>query len=121
MGPMMQKLAEALRQEAQSFSDPAHLYIKGEAYSRLTDATPEEQKTDAFFDDLEERQDELELESFAILARAVLTALREPPDDVLSASDADEGCGCPCCVRADNWTLMIDHILAEPTEAKAAA
>ena len=47
------------------------------------------------------------------LARAVIEAIREPSETMVDASRAEEGCGCPCCVGADDWSTMIDALLAE--------
>jgi len=47
------------------------------------------------------------------LARAALTALLEPTEAMEKASEKNEGCGCPCCYRADDWTLMIQAALDE--------
>lgn len=44
-------------------------------------------------------------------ARAAIGALREPTEAMKEASYADRGCGCPCCINADNWSLMIDAAL----------
>lgn len=46
-------------------------------------------------------------------ARVVLMAVREPSDAIVEASEEYEGCGCPCCITAHNWQLMIDAILNE--------
>ena len=48
--------------------------------------------------------------------KAVLAAIDEaglvvvpkvPTEAMIEASRKDEGCGCPCCEQADNYTAMI--------------
>lgn len=122
---VLERAARALEAEAETFRSPVHFYVQHEWIQRWEEANPDKEPCT---DPATEGKD-WTLESWKILARAVLQALREPSEGM-----KDRG-GFICSPCSDNpvrwkalnrverdfsedyatevWQAMIDAALAE--------
>lgn len=80
---MRENMARALRDKAATFDDPVHFYVEQERRRRWEDAHP-----GLFYDDAGIDEDEA-LESWAILADAVLDAMRSVTDEIVKKAARD--------------------------------
>lgn len=104
----LEAAARALREAAEKFQSPVRLYVEDEARHRFERANPDK-------DPYGEKVD-WELESWKILARAVIAEMREPSEAMREAGGeardlADEEIGDVPAYWC--WQLMIDEALKE--------
>lgn len=97
---MIDRVAKAIKAETDKFDMPVNLYIEPEAGARFERENPGKDRFfDAGFDDLE---------SYRIIARATVQAMREPTVEMLDAADNLLGSGFD-----DQYEAFIDAALKE--------
>jgi hypothetical protein len=108
MSEMIDRIARAIEAETDKFDSPVHLYVEKEAKARWERANPEG-------DWYEQPESKDELESYRIIARAAIEAMREPTDAMVSAYDnwdAYSG-SCGSWLNTSAYEAMIDAALKE--------
>jgi hypothetical protein len=103
---LVERVARALRDSARGFADPVDLYVEKEARRRAEAANPDA--------DTYATAQDWGLESWMILARAAIEAMREPTEEMRSAGD-------DLIQRRDGtaaiYQAMIDAALSQVSEA----
>jgi hypothetical protein len=119
MSPL-ERAARALRDEARRFSAPVALYVESEFEHRWEAANP----GGDFWTDgpgADRSGEELAQESWAILVRAVLQAIRAPTPEMIEAAEGadclswspEEGEGLDGVSWGKAWQAMIDALLTK--------
>lgn len=104
MSEMLDIVAKAIKEETDKFGSPVRCYIEPEARERWETANPDADPFEPPFDDLE---------SYRIIARATIKAMRELTEEMLNAS-SEEGIGYSVDARgyvAAEWRKMVDAAL----------
>lgn len=111
MTTMVERMAAALRDAANEFDAPVWAYVESEAHIRWMKENPGKSSYDDAPLDID-----FEAESWKILVRAVLQAMREPTDAVLiGLSPYLSDYGAVSQDAAPMWRDAIDAALKEGT------
>lgn len=108
MTTMVERMVIAIRDEAKTFRHPVRLYVEDEARWRWEDANPDK---DGHLDG--PAGIDWEMESWKILVRAVLQAMREPTDVMCEAGDTALETAGSTASSQHPWQAMIDAALKE--------